>query len=354
MATSQIPPASQEDRLKWTLETADEVAPGVHRIPLPLPNDGLQAVNTYAIVGDDSITMIDAGWALTESRERLARSLARIGAGLGDIRSFLITHIHRDHYMQAVALREVYGSKVSLGAGERGTLEDEMNRGPDTPLAFGRRLARAGAQPLLDQLAQSGMRPPEDADSFGPPDEWLGHGQVLDLGSRQLEAIATPGHTPGHVVFADRAAGLLFAGDHVLPHITPSIGFVPDPGPLPLRDFLDSLRLVRSMPDLVLLPAHGPVMPSVHARVDELIGHHDARLALIEEALQDGPRTSYQVAQVIPWTSRNRKLAELDLLNQMLAIMEAASHLDLLAASDRVTSELEDQVSVYRLASPAA
>ncbi len=345
---------SREDRLRWTLETVDEVAPGVYRIPLPLPNDGLQAVNTYALVGDNEIVMIDAGWALAESRERLARSLAKIGAGLGDIRQFLVTHIHRDHYMQAIALREEYGLKVALGAGERDSLLIELNRGHDTPPAFGRRLIRAGAQPLIDQLARSGLRPPQDGEHFAEPDEWLSHGQILDLGSRQLEAIATPGHTPGHVVFADRTAGLLFAGDHVLPQITPSIGFVPDPGPLPLGDFLESLRLVRKMPDLVLLPAHGPVGPSVHARVDELLDHHDARLALTEQALRDGPRTAYEVAAAIPWTSRGRKLAELDLVNQMLAVLEAQCHLDLLAARGQVTAALDQRVELYQLAAPLA
>ena len=76
--------------------------------------------------------------------------------------------------------------------------------------------------------------------------------------------VATPGHTRGHVVFVDAAAELLFAGDHVLPHITPSIGFEAVPGPLPLGDYMDSLRLVRELPDRRLLPAHGPVSPSVH------------------------------------------------------------------------------------------
>ena len=36
------------------------------------------------------------------------------------------------------------------------------------------------------------------------------------------------------MVFRDAAAGLLFAGDHVLPRITPSIGFEAAPAPSPL------------------------------------------------------------------------------------------------------------------------
>jgi glyoxylase-like metal-dependent hydrolase (beta-lactamase superfamily II) len=55
----------------------------------------------------------------------------------------------------------------------------------------------------------------------------------------------------------------MFAGDHVLPHITPSIGFEQQPAELPLGAYLDSLKLVRGLPDRRLLPAHGPVTPSV-------------------------------------------------------------------------------------------
>ena len=64
-------------------------------------------------------------------------------------------------------------------------------------------------------------------------------------------------------MFADHAAGLLFAGDHVLPTITPSIGFEPALPAQPLGDFLGSLTKVRGLPDLRLLPAHGPVADSV-------------------------------------------------------------------------------------------
>ena len=54
---------------------------------------------------------------------------------------------------------------------------------------------------------------------------------------------------------------------------------------MPLRDYLDSLELVRGLPDRRLLPAHGPVAPSVHARVDELIEHRHTRLAQIDETV---------------------------------------------------------------------
>ena len=52
----------------WVTPGAFEVAPGVHRIPLPLPLDGLRAVNVYALRDGDGLVLIDAGWALDVAR----------------------------------------------------------------------------------------------------------------------------------------------------------------------------------------------------------------------------------------------------------------------------------------------
>ena len=40
-------------------------------------------------------------------------------------------------------------------------------------------------------------------------------GRVFDLGGRQLEVVAVPGHTWGSVVLLDRAARVVFSGDAV-------------------------------------------------------------------------------------------------------------------------------------------
>ena len=108
------------------------------------------------------------------------------------------------------------------------------------------------------------------------------------------------------------------------------------------------------MPDLTLLPAHGPVSPSVHARVDELLDHHDTRLRAMLAVLADGPLTAYEVAHAVRWTSRNKTLADLDLMNQMLAIGETLSHLDLLVARGLAAVNTEGEVRYYRPAEPGA
>jgi glyoxylase-like metal-dependent hydrolase (beta-lactamase superfamily II) len=43
----------------------------------------------------------------------------------------------------------------------------------------------------------------------------LWDGEVVDLGDRELEVIALPGHTPGSIALLDRASGTLFSGDPI-------------------------------------------------------------------------------------------------------------------------------------------
>jgi glyoxylase-like metal-dependent hydrolase (beta-lactamase superfamily II) len=317
-------------RGEWTEPGAYEVAPGVHRLPLPLPMDGLRAVNVYVIETDDGLVLVDGGWAVPESRQVFETSLRSIGYGVRDIRRFLVTHMHRDHYTQAYVVGQEVDAHVSLGLGDKATMDlmhsDALDEDPNRA-----RLALAGAEHLADEWRSMmpAERPPMD--DYGMPDEWLDRDLVIDLGARRLDAVATPGHTQGHYVFADAEASLLFAGDHVLSTITPSIGFEPAYVQQPLRDYLASLAKVRALPDMTLLPAHGPVTSSSHQRVDELVAHHDVRLAQSLAAVQGGARTAYEVARELPWTRRDRRFEELHAFDAVLACFETLAHLELLA-----------------------
>jgi glyoxylase-like metal-dependent hydrolase (beta-lactamase superfamily II) len=115
----------------------------------------------------------------------------------------------------------------------------------------------------------------------------------------------------------------------------------------PLGAFLDSLRVVRARPDARLLPAHGPVTESAHARVDELLAHHGNRLDQTLAGVRSGAHTAYDVATTLRWTRREHSVSDLDPFNAMLAVFETAAHLDLLVAQGRVTQAFEGGVAVY-------
>jgi len=345
---SAISPDSDQP---WTESGAWPVADGLWRIPLPLPMDGLKAVNVYVLEADDGLTLVDGGWAIEVSRTLLERSLREAGHDVADIRRFLVTHVHRDHYTQAVVLRREVGAHVSLGLGDKPTLDlvhDAHLQEEDPHLEV---LRAAGAHDLAKAWAEFASGSMPDLSIWEYPDTWLEGDHPVELGGRTLQAVHTPGHTQGHYVFHDRDAELLFAGDHVLPTITPSIGFEPRAAALPLGDFLGSLTKVRGLPDARLLPAHSPVSPSVHARVDELLAHHAHRLDECAEVVAAEPGTALEVAQQLGWTRHQRRFAELDVFNAAMAALETRAHLELLVAQGRlakVESEDADRVATYR------
>jgi glyoxylase-like metal-dependent hydrolase (beta-lactamase superfamily II) len=351
---------SDADRHAWAVSGVENLGGGVHRIPLPLPMAGLKAVNVYAITDQHGIDLIDSGMAFTHARERLTAALAELGFELGDVGNYFVTHAHRDHYTLAVELRRTLGrtesgrsrsGSISLGAGEQANLVAARALAVDGGAkGFAADLRRMGALELAEKLGASGDSPP-GAEEWEDPDHWIEDGIELEVGSRKLRAIHTPGHTRGHLVFHDEASGILFAGDHILPHITPTIGFEPAGSRMALRDYMDSLRLILEVPDARLLPAHGPVQESAHKRVHELLAHHEGRLEEILDAIVPGRSTAYEVAQAIGWTRRQTRYADLELISQLLAAGETAAHLEVLVVRGQLTRHTDaGGVDHYELA----
>lgn len=335
----------------WAEPGTHRVLPGVYRIPLPVPDKALRAVNVYALTGPSGVALIDGGWADPACEAALAEGLARVGRGLADITDIYVTHNHLDHYSLALKLRADHGCRVALGSGERHSLDvgardeaplaqtDQLRRGGDGARAeeFARRL-RASELPAWLQWAE--------------PDRWLSDGDQLEAHGRVLEVVATPGHTRGHVCFA--VPGALFTGDHVLPHITPSIGFERAPDPLAVLRYLESLEAVLARPDARMLPAHGAPGPSTRARAAELIDHHRERLASSLDGVRAGARTALDVAEGWTWTRGDLGLHQLEVVHRGLAVIEVASHLDMLTARGDLSAEEIGGIRRYTIASPTA
>jgi len=330
----------------WSDPEIETVLPGVHRVPLPLPGDALKAVNVYLIEDDDGYTLVDSGWDSPSSWQALTGGLARAGAEVREVRRVLVTHLHHDHVGQATALHRAAGAKVWLGEDERRGYEDMLHDLPGVAKSQREYLRRGGAADLLAEAESLVPVPPEI--DWDPPQHWVSDGAPVHGG---IEAISTPGHTQGHTSYLDRGRGVLFPGDHVLPHITPSIGFEPYPTHTALADFLHSLAKVRSLPARLVLPAHGPVFTDLPARVDELVAHHETRLAQCLAAIPaGGSATAFDIARQLPWTRRERRYHELNLFNRTLAVWETLAHLELLDSRGTVRCTEVDGQWRYRLA----
>jgi len=322
------------------------VAPGVFRIPVPLP-EGPPAINVYAVVDGANVVLIDSGWATDDGARHLDEGLARIGFGPSHISQFLITHWHTDHYSLAMDVRRRHGTPVSLGIGERATVEWHAagSGAASAPFSASAALSRAGAGHLA-RVMQAAVQNSSDV-AVELPDRWLEDSPRIVLHDRTLIGVPTPGHTNGHYSFWDPDAGLFFTGDHVLPNITPWIGLEPGPNRLPLSDYLSSLLLVQTMPDAQLLPAHGPTMPSASQRARELIEHHHTRLDVTRDAVTSQPATALETAHRLRWTRREHRLPELPEPLQGYAVLETAAHLDVLVHRGALNRTESDGVALY-------
>ncbi len=308
-------------------EEVDEVADGVLRIQIPIMLPGLGHVNCYVLEDPRGATLVDPGLPDPSSAQVLADRLASIGIAPQRIHTVLVTHSHPDHFGGAGRLRAEHHCDVvahedfatpfdprpvdaelselsaatgqpdlseALGGGEIPEIDGPVNEGlaailfgdgpiPDIP-AESTPYGEDGYRPGENELEW--MRSWDDMSKKGllslRPTIRVHEGQWLRIGGRDWQALHTPGHTGDHLCLWDPASGVLLSGDHVLPTITPHISGL-TPAPDALADFVAALRRVASLEGVTtVLPAHGLAFEDLPGRVEEIIVHHDHRLARLE------------------------------------------------------------------------
>jgi len=304
----------------------------------------------YALEDRQGIVLLDTGSSHRDSIAALQLGLAAIGARITDISGILCTHGHYDHYGLATQLSATSGASIALGEHEVGLVRAVADRDLHRHSMQERHrwLRYHGADALVEPTARAEQRRGSIAHAWRLPDQLLRDGDLVELDGRHLQVIGTAGHTRGHVVYFDVCHRLLFAGDHVLPRITPSLGFEPFPDGRALELFLTSLEDVRDLGVDQVLPGHGAEFADLRGRVDALIAHHRERLAICMDVLSDGvPHSAKEVADRLKWTRRDRSFSELDVFNRMLAVMETVTHLEWLVLRGRLRREGNEELRTY-------
>ncbi|WP_183093166.1 MBL fold metallo-hydrolase [Nocardioides stalactiti] len=329
--------------------TAHDITDRVALIELPLPLVGLTSVNCYVVRGADETVLVDPGWSSPDTDRTLCEGLDLLGVDIRSISRILTTHHHWDHYTQGITWQGELGIPVHLGREDA----DSIHAWRELDGAFPRQvdlLRRAGADLLATEVASIPVEPHEAAMDFDVPAAWIDDAEVIDLGGTTIRAVATPGHTRGHVCFEVTEDHLLLTGDHVLPRITPSIAYEREPDRRSLTSYLSSLRIVTEMPRHQMLPAHGAVGGAAADRAAELIQHHEERLEVIRDLVSRGRSTAQEVAAGMTWTRRERSLHDLETVHQMTAVLEAAAHLTVLADDGALVLAAQDGIDRYAVA----
>jgi glyoxylase-like metal-dependent hydrolase (beta-lactamase superfamily II) len=318
-------------------QPAERVGPGLWSIQVPIPWSPLGYTLAYLIESGAGPVLIDAGWDHPDSWHALVAGLDAAGTAVADLYGVLVTHHHRDHLGLAARVHESSGAWVALHPADTAVLrrfrDDEAAASAEQRLERSlAALATAGAPPeeVAALRAQAG-RVPWPASFL--PDREVADGELADVPGRELRALWTPGHSPGHTCFYLERERQLMSGDHLLPGITPHIGLGDGDEADPLADFLVSLRRLTVLDVAEVLPAHEHRFIGHADRARDIVAHHQARLAEVEVALAPAGATLWEVAAQMEW---NQPWSEMSPGSHRMALSEAAAHLRYLERRQRV------------------
>lgn len=192
----------------------------------------LEGTNSYVLraASSPSAVVVDPGPLDEQHLQALAAA--------GPVELILVTHRHADHTAGSARLHQLTGAPVRAAAPGH---------------------CHGGGEVLLD-------------------------GETIRAAGLQIRVVATPGHTSDSVCFHlpdDGGHGSVLTGDTILGRGTTMLDY-PDGT---LGDYLASLDRLEALGAATVLPAHGPVLPSLEAIVGDYRSHRHERLDQIRAAL---------------------------------------------------------------------
>ncbi|MFC1932646.1 MBL fold metallo-hydrolase [Chloroflexota bacterium] len=328
-----------------------EIIPGIYQLQIPIPDNPLGHTNSYLVRGDNEYLLIDPGINTDEAFDTLKRGLSEIGIAIKAITRIIATHAHGDHYGLAERMKQLSQARILLHDKDRnlmnpwGLTMDELMR--HIVEWFQSNGVPASEASLPPEDTRNSRRPPPTS-----PDVILHGGETISTGIFNLQVIWTPGHSPGHICLYEPNHKILFAGDHILPVITPNISLYPQSPANPLGDFLNSLNRVKQLDVNLVLPAHEHLFTDLVTRVEEIIQHHKNRNSEILETLKPEPKTAYQISKEITWMPElgGVSFQDLEIWNKRMAVSEAMAHLEAMRVEGRVDKFSRDSIICYQCA----
>lgn len=201
-------------------------------------------VNAFLIRTSSGYLLIDTGGS--NKRAELERALADAGCTPGHLDLVILTHGDFDHAGNAAHLRETFGARVAMHAGDVGMVE----RGDMFWNRTGGGVLMRRIAPLLAILLGFGKK-----ERFAP-DLPVEEGTDLTRYGFEARVLSTPGHSKGSIAILT-AGGDLFCGDLLENTRGPAVGsLLDDPAAAQV-----SVERLKGLATGTVYPGHGEPFP---------------------------------------------------------------------------------------------
>ena len=313
---------------------ADRVLPGVWRLRLPLPWEGVPHGNAWAVAAGSGVVLFDTGYYEPGSMRQLELALDQAGLRLEHVRLVVCTHAHTDHYGQAAPITEAAGCELWMHP-----RHEHMTRAAKDPeRSFERRLEVARQSGVPEQALRE-YQNARKGQGMGivkivMPQRELVPGVVVETDLGPWQVYETPGHAPSHVCLHQPDRGLLISGDHLLGRVSLyyDYGYTPDPA----GEFLSSMDVIDPLGAQLCLPGHGRPFRDVHGHIEANRREVSERIERVRAALENGaPKTPFAIVPTL--------IGEENLTPMMVnwGLSEVLSYLRYLERRDGVTKAEE-------------
>lgn len=146
---------------------------------------GTAGLSSILIETDDGLILIDGG--LPQSAALIDANLRNLGFDTRDVKAILVSHAHYDHVGGVAALQRFSGASVFASLPGRETLSaGRLSEGDPQYIAD----SEQGSFPAVRDVVA------------------VGDGEVVTIGSVDVKAVYTPGHTPGGTTWTWQSCAL--------------------------------------------------------------------------------------------------------------------------------------------------
>ena len=324
-----------------------EVYKNIYQTIFPLTGNLLKSINIYVIKSKEFAMIIDTGFNNPENRANMEELIQSLDLNLLKTKLFL-THLHSDHvglakWLDDKGIGDIYISEKDGKMVENGINKEDFQW-----------------QNIIKNAHFQGLGPEnlkiEDHPGYkNRPKEAILHTKIkpgweISIGDYNFIAIDEEGHTPGMLGLYEKDHKILFCGDHVLGKITPNITYWGDEFGDSLGIYLENIKKIKDLDIKHLYSAHRFLVEDTNARIDELISHHQERLADCLKIIEKlGKANTTQITQQMQWDIKAKDWNDFPASQKWFAVGEAAAHLKHLVKIGKIKEEVIYGVGYYSI-----